>query len=232
MHIYCPNCGKHIDVSIQEIEKLEGHYVCPQCLSEINLDGFEQIAADYDYFDDEAQQETPGEQPQQPATTQEATSTPTPTTAAATVQPPQYKPAATTEQHRDDVLRYCRNCGTFLREGINYCPKCGKYVKVQPPAYQGPKQATAATTATASSPAAHTNYAPRNNYDNRNRVRPPMASNTRKPAKSRTSRSNDTGRPTGIFSIAGCLTFTIIAVAIFFIAYILLGSHFDGITAN
>jgi hypothetical protein len=49
-----------------------------------------------------------------------------------------------------------------------------------------------------------------------------MASSTRKPSKSNRS-VGDT--PKGIFSIGGCITFTIIVVAIFFIVYILLGDH-------
>ena len=51
MHIFCPNCGKHIDVSIKEIERLEGHYLCPQCLVDIDLEGFEQNTRDFDYQD-------------------------------------------------------------------------------------------------------------------------------------------------------------------------------------
>ena len=210
MHIFCPNCGKHIDVSIQEIEKLEGHYVCPQCLSEIDLEGFEQNAADFDYFDDEAQQDgyvkDPVQQePSQPAASDNGTST------------------ATTWAKPPAVMRYCKNCGTFLRKGINYCPKCGKYVKVQPPAYQGPRSPLP-------SPHSHPSPLPSHpssgnyNYDYRNRVRQPMASSTRKPSKSNRNRS-DNETPKGIFSIGGCITFTIIVVAIFFIVYILLGDH-------
>ena len=141
MHIFCPNCGKHIDVSIQEIEKLEGHYVCPQCLSEIDLEGFEQNAADFDYFDDEAQQDGYVKDPVQQEPAQPMASDNSAPAVSTTTQPPAYKPAASNDnqQYRDDVIRYCKYCGTFLRKGINYCPKCGKYVKVQPPAYQGPR---------------------------------------------------------------------------------------------
>lgn len=225
MHIFCPNCGKHIDVSIQEIEKLEGHYVCPQCLIEIDLEGFEQNAADFDYFDDEAQQDGYVKDPVQQEPSQPVASDNSASTATTLAQPPAYKPAASndSQQYRDDVMRYCKNCGTFLRKGINYCPKCGKYVKVQPPAYQGPRSPLP-------SPHSHTSPLPSHpssgnyNYDYRNRVRQPMASSTRKPSKSNRNRS-DNETPKGIFSIGGCITFTIIVVAIFFIVYILLGDH-------
>ena len=56
-----------------------------------------------------------------------------------------------------------------------------------------------------------------------------MASSTRKPTK-RPRKADDMNQPKGIFSIAGCLTFTVIIVAILFIAYIVLGINFDGIT--
>ena len=94
MHIFCPNCGKHIDVSIQEIEKLEGHYVCPQCLIEIDLEGFEQNAADFDYFDDEAQQDGYVKDPVQQEPSQPVASDNSASTATTLAQPPAYKPAA------------------------------------------------------------------------------------------------------------------------------------------
>ena len=56
-----------------------------------------------------------------------------------------------------------------------------------------------------------------------------MASSTRKPTKS-SRKTDDKNQPKGIFSIAGCLTFTVIIVAIFFIVYILLGINSDGLT--
>ena len=56
-----------------------------------------------------------------------------------------------------------------------------------------------------------------------------MASSTRKPTKS-PRKTDDKNQPKGIFSIDGCLTFTVIIVAIFFIVYILLGINSDGLT--
>ena len=199
--------------------------MCPQCLSEIDLEGFEQNAADFDYFDDEAQQDGYVKDPVQQEPSQPAASDNGASTATTWAQPPAYKPTASNDnqQYRDDVMRYCKNCGTFLRKGINYCPKCGKYVKVQPPAYQGPRTPLP-------SPHSHPSPLPSHpssgnyNYDYRNRVRQPMASSTRKPSKSNRNRS-DNETPKGIFSIGGCITFTIIVVAIFFIVYILLGDH-------
>lgn len=228
VHIFCPNCGKHIDVSISEIEKLEGHYVCPQCLSEINLEGFEQHIENQSYLDDEelgqdnyapkAEGES-GEERNAP--TSDAPVNPD---GKATAQPPTYKPSQ--PQHRDDVMRYCKNCGTFLRQGVNFCPRCGSYVKiVAPPSYQGSKTPTN----TRPPQYSRTRVANPQTQDPRNRVRPPMASSTRKPTKS-PRKTDDKNQPKGIFSIAGCLTFTVIIVAIFFIVYILLGINSDGLT--
>jgi predicted RNA-binding Zn-ribbon protein involved in translation (DUF1610 family) len=222
VHIFCPTCGKHIDVSISEIEKLEGHYVCPQCLSEINLEGFEQAHNDQDYLDDEEL----GSQDYAPKNeVNESTAAPDVKTAdKATAQPPAYKPQT---QHRDDVMRYCKNCGAFLKKGVNFCPKCGQFVKVTPqvapqvapPSYQRPSSRP---------PKYARNYASNSQTnDPRNKIRPPMASSKRKPIKNN-RQNNDKGQAKGIFSIPGCLVFTVIAVAIFFILYVLLGVHVEG----
>ena len=141
MHIFCPNCGKHIDVSIKEIERLEGHYLCPQCLVDIDLEGFEQNTRDFDYQDYD-NEETAQSQP-----APSVKSVPEPETRP-TATPPAYKapePAAPAPApHKDDVIRYCKRCGAFLRQGVSYCPKCGNYVKVKPPTYRGTgSQATA-----------------------------------------------------------------------------------------
>lgn len=231
VHIFCPNCGKHIDVSTAEIERLEGHYVCPQCLVDIDLDGFEQAAANADYvLDDEDQQRTVAQQQEALAASKQPASgeqpSPQPSNSAS-IQPPAYK--APSPQHADDVLRYCKNCGTFLRQGVNFCPKCGKYVKVTPPTYQSTSPAT--NRPPSYSRSTSSNYSRPN--DQRNSVRKPMATKTRKTTPSTRKQSGDlNGRPKGILSIAGCLTFTVIVVAIFIILYILLGSHVDGLTLN
>lgn len=220
MHIFCPTCGKHIDVSISEIEKLEGHYVCPQCLSEINLEGFEQRIEDQSYLEDEEL----GQDNYAPEGEKVPTSDASPNTdVKAAAQPPTYKPAQ--QQHRDDVMRYCKNCGTFLRQGVNFCPRCGNFVKIAPPSYQSSK----AQTNTRPPQYTRTRATNPQTNDPQNRVRPPMASNTRRPTKT-IRKADDKNQPKGIFSIAGCLTFTVIVVAVFFIAYIILGINSDGIT--
>lgn len=35
----CPNCGKELDVSLEEVTMREGVVVCPQCLSVFDMDG-------------------------------------------------------------------------------------------------------------------------------------------------------------------------------------------------
>lgn len=223
MHIFCPNCGKHIDVSIKEIERLEGHYLCPQCLVDIDLEGFEQSTRDFDYQDYD-NEETAESQPvsQTPEPEQETRPSPTAT-------PPAYKPPETAATpHRDDVLRYCKRCGAFLRQGVSYCPKCGNYVKVKPPTYRG---------SSAPAPQRNLNTMPQSQQRGPNsaqravnpqriNVSPPMASKTRKPSSSKKNVSPNES-PKGIYSLLGCITLTVIAVALFFIVYILVGGSFD-----
>ena len=53
-----------------------------------------------------------------------------------------------------------------------------------------------------------------------------MASKTRKPSSSKKNVSPNES-PKGIYSLLGCITLTVIAVALFFIVYILVGGSFD-----
>lgn len=41
MKFNCPHCGKAVDVSAEALEARHGVLVCPQCLSEIKVDGYE-----------------------------------------------------------------------------------------------------------------------------------------------------------------------------------------------
>ncbi len=41
MKFNCPHCGKAVDVSAEVLEARHGVLVCPQCLSEIKIDGYE-----------------------------------------------------------------------------------------------------------------------------------------------------------------------------------------------
>lgn len=222
MHIFCPHCGKHIDVSTSEIEKLEGHYVCPQCLYDIELDGFEQDVPDLEPLDDEENEQQPSlgfNDDGKSNAQQQALTTSTETKPA--VVPPAYKPASQ-PQPADDVMRYCKFCGAFLRQGVNFCPKCGRYAKVVPPSYRGNNSAAAQGNRN-NAFNQQQGYRQQQPVDQRNRVRQPMASKTRTPGKSKVKTPNNKSWDSGIFSIMGCLTFTIIVVAIFFIIYIFNG---------
>ena len=238
MHIFCPNCGKHIDVSASEIEKLEGHYVCPQCLSEINLEGFEHDDHYKDYIDDDIDQqdyasqsqevpELPKEDPKEDTGAQQAVKPASkPTTPAPSRN--QHTPTIAQQGATDQVLRYCKKCGAFLRQGVSYCPKCGNYVKVAPPTYRG--TTTSTTAPAASRPLNRGNNASTQSPYPRNRQNNPMSNKSRSSSSSRKA-NNSTGQEAsrGIFSIAGCLTFTIIVVALFFILYIIFGVNNDGL---
>lgn len=41
MKFNCPHCGKAVDVSAEVLEARHGVLVCPQCLSEIKVDGYD-----------------------------------------------------------------------------------------------------------------------------------------------------------------------------------------------
>lgn len=234
MHIFCPNCGKHIDVSASEIEKLEGHYVCPQCLSEINLEGFEHDDHYKDYIDDDIDQQDYASQSQEvPELPKEDTGARQAVKPASkpTTPPPsrnQHTPTTAQQGATDQVLRYCKKCGAFLRQGVSYCPKCGNYVKVAPPTYRG--TTTSTTAPAASRPLNRGNNASNQSPYPRNRQNNPMSNKSRSSSSSRKA-NNSTGQEAsrGIFSIAGCLTFTIIVVALFFILYIIFGVNNDGL---
>ncbi len=228
MHIFCTECGKHIDVSLEELENQQGHLVCPQCLAEIDVD-VEQFGANA------TQVPTGGEQQQKltPAPQQAPPSISTPPAMPATP-PPIAKQQATptsanTTQHIDDVLRYCKHCGAFLREGVNFCPKCGKYVRVSaPPASTpSPTQAQQAARLKAGTPPEH--HAPQNRQST---YRQPTYQSTpvkqqRKSNSARNSRNGSKPSQFSIMSLGGCLTVTIIAVALFFIIYIIIGVNFE-----
>lgn len=234
MHIFCPNCGKHIDVSASEIEKLEGHYVCPQCLSEINLEGFEHDDHYKDYIEDDIDQQDYASQsqevPELPKEDTGARQAVKPASNPTTPLPSRNQHAPTTAQQgaTDQVLRYCKKCGAFLRQGVSYCPKCGNYVKVAPPTYRG--TTTSTTAPAASRPLNRGNNASTQSPYPRNRQNNPMSNKSRSSSSSRKA-NNSTGQEAsrGIFSIAGCLTFTIIVVALFFILYIIFGVNNDGL---
>ncbi len=234
MHIFCPNCGKHIDVSASEIEKLEGHYVCPQCLSEINLEGFEHDDHYMDYIEDDIDQQDYASQSQEvPELPKEDTGAQQAVKPASKPTTPpssrnQHTPTTAQQGATDQVLRYCKKCGAFLRQGVSYCPKCGNYVKVAPPTYRG--TTTSTTAPAASRPLNRGNNASTQSPYPRNRQNNPMSNKSRSSSSSRKA-NNSTGQEAsrGIFSIAGCLTFTIIVVALFFILYIIFGVNNDGL---
>ncbi len=218
MHIFCPECGKHIDVSIQEIEKLEGHCVCPQCLTEINLDIETRQAPTGDNNLESppaiGSDNEPGAAPDDaPSVAIDDSSSPPMAPQPASAQPPSIN---TNEQapeqppHIDDVMRYCKLCGAFLKEGANFCPKCGAFVKIHPPKYR-PQQSSSPppykktkTNKTKSSKENHPNMAAK---------------------KQNTSarKGNSTKSKFDVLSIGGCLTLTVITVALFFIVYIIIG---------
>lgn len=37
MKCNCPNCGREIEVTVQEARRLSGHLVCPQCLTRVDV---------------------------------------------------------------------------------------------------------------------------------------------------------------------------------------------------
>lgn len=155
MHIFCTECGKHIDVSLDELENQEGHLVCPQCLAEIDVDvDLFKSSTTAEPMSDNTSNAMPPPPPvgsNKSATVTVPPPPPVTTSRPAMVPPPIPKPPA----HVDDVMRYCKHCGAFLREGVNFCPKCGKFVRVTPPTYKpalSPAQKAAAELRAATPP--------------------------------------------------------------------------------
>ncbi len=224
MHLFCPQCGKHIDVSIEEIENLQGHLVCPQCLEAIEVEmKNKELEVTFDDKPDLIENNEAGttldNPPEMPKTTGSAAKPPVPPLpqqpADAKIQP------KTQVSHVDDVMRYCKHCGTFLREGANFCPKCGKFVRVAVSTQQPSQQAQRQQFNRAPQ---HSSYTARNTNQ---QYKPPMANNSHR--QTGTRKQNKNGKSAfSIFSISGCLTITIIIVALFFIAYIVMGIHLEG----
>ena len=218
MHIFCPECGKHIDVSIQEIEKLEGHFVCPQCLTEIDLDIETRQAPTVDnnlelppaIGVDNKPEAAPHDAPS--VAIDDSNSQPV-APDSGSAQPPSLNPNEQPPEqppHVDDVMRYCKLCGAFLKEGANFCPKCGAFVKIHPPKYR-PQQS--------SSPPPY-----QKQKTHKTKIRKEESPNMAARKQNTSARKgNSTKSKFDVLSIGGCLTLTVIIVALFFIVYIIIG---------
>ena len=235
MHIFCPECGKHIDVSLEELENQEGHLVCPQCLAEIDVDQNLFNGKATDVLTNDEKPATPSPQPPSLPTPPALPSTPPPISTQQAKQPQTSTPPAQ-PPHIDDVLRYCKHCGAFLREGVNFCPKCGKYVRVSAPP---PKPSLTPAQQEAARLRANTQPARQVPQNKQSTYKPPQQSTYQSPTvkqqrysnSSRNSRntSNNGSKPSkfSILSVSGCLTATIVAVALFFIIYIIIGVTYE-----
>lgn len=251
MHIFCTKCGKHIDVSLEELENQEGHLVCPQCLAEIDVDVdlFNGNAPDMPSSEPASEStvapNAPIEQEQRPpAYSKPPEETPSATPASNTPQAatPTASGNASKPPHIDDVMRYCKHCGAFLREGVNFCPKCGKYVRVTapPPAFKPPLTPAQQEAARLRGSTPPVKRIPANKQSNYQPPQDPTLQDTnmgqqqrnplnpvRNSGNRRSSASNKNSGPKrskfSIYSIGGCLTLTLVAVALFFIVYIIIG---------
>lgn len=246
MHIFCPECGKHIDVSHEELENQKGHLVCPQCLAEIDVE--------VDLFNDKGttsqsdfSNNAHGTMPTSPPP---YSGTPSGNTSSANVnpQPSQHSQRSDTSDKEganiDDVIRYCKHCGAFLREGVNFCPKCGKYVRVSPPSFK--QQMTDAQKAAArirhsTTPVSRIPANIQSNYKEpqepryqATQVKQGQSTSSYRPrTTNRSSHSKSTKKNSwlsnfDILSTKGCLIASVVVVILFFIIYFILGVSFDG----
>jgi len=233
MHIFCTKCGKHIDVSLEELENQRGHLVCPQCLAEIDVD--------VDLFNDDATVVPEEKQPTQAQQYQQQNTPP----AYSSQRPPQFRdnnqtadkqPDNRQNYHVDDVMRYCKQCGTFLKEGVNFCPKCGKYVRVAPPSLKS--QATPAQQAAAilraNTPPVHKvpankqpKYRQPQEADYQAMPAKHRNSSSARASRNRQNRKNSWLPSFDIMSLKGCLITTVVVVAVFFIIYMLFAAIFE-----
>lgn len=215
MHLFCPACGKHIDVSIEEIENLQGQLVCPQCLESIEVNMPSKDSSNDDSVDIYNVGSDDNVPPHYSSTTPPASeqikAPPLPPSTTAQAQPP------SVPKHTDAVMRYCKKCGAFLREGANFCPKCGSFVKVVPPPHRPAQTAPPPYRTTTPS----TNIQPSTSRH--------MATSSRKNThSSKNFKQNSNNNKFSIYSTSGCFIITLIAVAIFFIAYIVMGINLEG----
>ncbi len=240
MNIFCTECGKHIDVSLEELENQNGHLVCPQCLAEIDVDsnlfnGKDTVMPNSNENDTTSSQQTSS------YTKPPALPSAPPSVATPQAEQPPAGNSPSRQPHIDDVMRYCKHCGAFLREGVNFCPKCGKYVRVSPPPpsspHLTPAQQQAAKLRANTPPANHvpankqSTYKPpqQPTYQNAVRHQRNPINSVRNDARRRTSTISSTGKKGtwlskfDFLSLGGCLTITLITVALFFIIYIIIG---------
>lgn len=247
MHIFCTECGKHIDVSLEELENQEGHLVCPQCLAEIDVDDdLFKTTTPSEYNSDSIGNNDDIDTHQHMSSNNVDASLPPipdikPSADAIPVIPaPAPVSAAQQQPHVDDVMRVCRFCGAFLREGVNFCPRCGKYVRVAPPAYKpqnSPAQQMAAKLRASTPPVRRTPPNKQSTYKPIQEppyqtppVKQPLRdisnSSTAYSARNSASRNNSSKKKSSkkfsILSIGGCLTLTVVVVALFFILYIVI----------
>ena len=242
MHIFCTKCGKHIDVSLEELENQSGHLVCPQCLAEIDVDVdlFNGKSSNIPSSDDDGITVT--HEVQEPPKYTTPPAEPEQTSIGNTTQAEHSATVTPAEpSHIDDVLRYCKHCGAFLKEGVNFCPKCGKYVRVTapPPAFKPPltpAQQEAAKLRASTPPVKRVPANKQSTYkppqeppyldthmgQQRNPLNPVRNSGK---YRSNASSKNSGSKPSkfSIHSLGGCLTLTVVAVALFFIIYIIIG---------
>lgn len=205
--------------------------MCPQCLAEIDVDQNLFNGKATDVLTNDEKPATPSPQPPSLPTPPALPSTPPPISTQQAKQPQTSTPPAQ-PPHIDDVLRYCKHCGAFLREGVNFCPKCGKYVRVSAPPPK-PAQQEAARLRANTQPARQVPQNKQSTY------KPPQQSTYQSPTvkqqrysnSSRNSRntSNNGSKPSkfSILSVSGCLSATIVAVALFFIIYIIIGVTYE-----
>ncbi|MBR5640184.1 MAG: hypothetical protein IKW83_10735 [Muribaculaceae bacterium] len=242
MHIFCTKCGKHIDVSLEELENQSGHLVCPQCLAEIDVDvdlfngnAPAMPSSDYDDITITPDLQEPPKYSKQSAIssashTGETHQTEYTNTANSTIEQ--------ANSHIDDVMRFCKQCGTFLKEGVNFCPKCGKYVRVSPPSFKQPMTAAQQEAAKLRATTQPVRRIPANKQST---YKPPQEPNyqaasvkqqrtpinsVRNGARRRTASSNKNSSwlsKFDILSLGGCITVTVVAVALFFIIYVIIG---------
>ena len=215
--------------------------MCPQCLAEIDVD--------VDLFDDKA-----------PKTQQKfndsSRSSDTPplyngvrnnTSTSASHQPntqeetfdSRDKVQQLNESGVDDVIRYCKQCGAFLKEGVNFCPKCGKYVRVSPPSFKPHQQMTEAQKAAAKIRATTTpvKRVPTNIQSKYKQPQDPTYQamparqgqhTTNSRFKASTSRRANSAKKNSwlskfdILSVKGCLIASVVVVILFFIIYFIL----------
>jgi len=112
MNWKCPNCGKRLEFSTEQLVETRGVVVCPQCLSSEQVPGYDAP---------QAKRNSPSSQPSRPP--QQPALAPSSSLQSKVNTPPPHKSRPTPPQHRSRVINFTGDTGSSTREATQPRPK-------------------------------------------------------------------------------------------------------------